>query len=71
MCLRTALPARPADAYEDLSELPSPQRAVVFLRDVLGWSAMDTAALLDTTVAATDRALATARARLNGRETRA
>jgi RNA polymerase sigma-70 factor (TIGR02960 family) len=37
--------------------LPARQRAAVILRDVLGWSAAETAALLDLSVAATNSAL--------------
>ena len=47
-----------------LRHLPPAQRAVVFLRDVLGWSARDTAELLDTSLASVTSAHQRARAKL-------
>ena len=47
--------------------LPARQRAVVILRDVLGWSASETATMLDSSVAACNSALQRARETLRER----
>jgi RNA polymerase sigma-70 factor, ECF subfamily len=49
-----------------IQQLPPRQRAVLILRDVIGWSARETAAMLDVSVVASNSALQRARETLRG-----